>query len=79
MIFKINNNTLVQSTIPDALRGRVMSIYHLDHGITPLASMALGLIAEFWDANLVVLGVGLVSLALAMYAFLSFQDIRRME
>ncbi len=79
LIFKINNNTLVQSTIPDALRGRVMSIYHLDHGITPLASMALGLMAEFWEANLVVLMVGLVSLVLTLYAFLSFKDIRRME
>jgi hypothetical protein len=78
LIFKINNNTLVQSTIPDALRGRVMSIYHLDHGITPLASMTLGLMAEFLAANLVVMLVGLISLALALYAFLSYADIRRM-
>jgi len=79
LIFKINNNTLVQSTIPDGLRGRVMSIYHLDHGITPLASVTLGLMAEFWAANLVVMIVGLVSLGLALYAFLAFSDIRRME
>jgi MFS family permease len=79
LVFKINNNTLVQSTIPDALRGRVMSIYHLDHGLTPLASMTLGLLAEFWPANLVVAGVGLLSLVLALYAFLAFSDVRRME
>ena len=79
LVFKINNNTLVQSTIPDSLRGRVMSIYHLDHGITPLASMTLGLMAEFWPANLVVLAVGLLSLVLAIYAFLAFTDVRRMS
>ena len=79
LVFKINNNTLVQSTIPDSLRGRVMSIYHLDHGLTPLASMTLGLLAEFWQANLVVAGVGLLSLALAIYAFLAFSDVRKME
>ncbi|MFQ6030088.1 MAG: MFS transporter [Dehalococcoidia bacterium] len=79
MIFKINNNTLVHSSIPDALRGRVMSIYHLDHGVTPLASMILGLLAEFWAANLVVMLAGLVSLALALYAFLAYSDLRRME
>ena len=79
LIFKINNNTLVQTTIPDSLRGRVMSIYHLDHGITPLASMALGLMAEFVAANLVVMMVGVISLALALYAYLAFSDIRRME
>ncbi len=79
LVFKINNNTLVQSTIPDSLRGRVMSIYHLDHGLTPLASMTLGLLAEFWKANLVVAGVGLLSLVLAIYAFLAFSDVRKME
>ena len=79
LAFKINNNTLLQTTIPDALRGRVMSIYHLDHGITPLASMTLGLIAEFWPANFVVLMVGVLSLALTIYAFLAFSDLRRMN
>ena len=79
LAFKINNNTLVQTTIPDALRGRVMSIYHLDHGITPLASMTLGLIAEFWPANFVVVLVGVISLALTIYAFIAYSDVRRMS
>ena len=78
LTFKINNNTHVQSTIPDALRGRVMSIYHLDHGLTPLASMALGAMAEFWDANLVIVLVGSASLAFAVWAFASFSDVRKM-
>ena len=78
LVFKINNNTLLQSTVPDALRGRVMSIYHLDHGITPLASMTLGLFAEFWPANLVVLGVGILALVLTIYAFIAFSDVRQM-
>ena len=79
LAFKINNNTLVQTTIPDALRGRVMSIYHLDHGLTPLASMTLGLIAEFWPANFVVVLVGAISLALTIYAFIAYSDMRRMS
>ena len=56
-----------------------MSIYHLDHGITPLASMTLGLIAEFYPANLVVLMVGILSLALTIYAFVAFSDVRRVQ
>ena len=79
LVFKINNNTLVQSTIPDALRGRVMAIYNLDNGLTPLASMTLGLLAEFWEVNLVVLVVGIVSLALTIYALAAFSDVRRMR
>ena len=79
LTFKINNNTHIQTTIPDYLRGRVMAIYHLDHGFTPLASMTLGLMVEFWDANLVIMLVGAASLALALWAFMAFSDIRRMN
>ena len=79
LTFKINNNTHIQTTIPDDLRGRVMAIYHLDHGFTPLASMTLGLMIQFWDANLVIMLVGAASLALALWAFMAFSDIRRMQ
>jgi hypothetical protein len=76
--FQINNNTLLQTSIPDGLRGRVMALYHLDHGFTPLAGMVVGLMAELMSANLVVTLVGLISLSLALYAFLSYTDVRRL-
>ena len=79
LTFKINNNTHVQSTIPDTLRGRVMAIYHLDHGLTPLASMGIGLMAEFWDVNLVIVVAGSAALALSIWAFAAFSDVRQME
>jgi hypothetical protein len=79
LIFKINNKNLLQTAIPDSLRGRVMSIYHLDHGVTPLAGMILGLMLEFWSVNLVIAGVGLVAIILTAWAFLAFSDIRNME
>ncbi len=79
LTFKINNNTHLQTTIPDSLRGRVMSIYHLDHGLTPLASMTLGLMAEFWDANFVIVIVGAASLVFSLWAFAAFADVRRMR
>ena len=44
--FQINNNTLLQSSIPDGLRGRVMALYQLDSGFTPLASMAVGMLSS---------------------------------
>ena len=77
--FQINNNTLLQVSVPDGLRGRVMALYHLDHGFTPLASMAVGLLAEFLSAHLVVVLVGSASLALALYALSAYKDVRRME
>ncbi|MFQ6028456.1 MAG: MFS transporter, partial [Dehalococcoidia bacterium] len=37
-IFRLANNALVQSRTPDELRGRITSIYVLDHGFQPLGS-----------------------------------------
>ncbi len=75
--FQINNNTSLQMNIADGLRGRVMAIYHLDHGFTPFASMLVGLMAEFTSANLTVTVVAALSLALASYAFFAYKDVRR--
>ena len=76
--FQINNNTLLQSSIPDGLRGRVMALYHLDSGFTPLASMAVGCMASFLPVQHVVVLVGLCSLTLTIYAFFAYADVRRM-
>ncbi len=78
MAFQINNNTLLQSRIPDGLRGRVMALYHLDSGVTPLASMAVGGMASFLPVQRVVVLVGLCSLTLAIYACFAYADVRRM-
>ena len=78
MAFQINNNTLLQSRIPDGLRGRVMALYHLDSGFTPLASMAVGGMASFLPVQRVVVLVGLCSLTLAIYACFAYADVRRM-
>src|SRR2546425_588813 len=78
MAFQINNNTLLQSRIPDGLRGRVMALYHLDSGFTPLASMAVGFMASCLPVQRVVVLVGLCSLTLAIYAFFAYADVRRM-
>ena len=76
--FQINNNTLLQSRIPDGLRGRVMALYHLDSGFTPLASMAVGGMASFLPVQQVVVLVGLCSLTLTIDAFCAYTDVRRM-
>ena len=42
-VFRVANSTLLQTVVPDALGGRVLSIYMLDHGITPLATLLISL------------------------------------
>jgi predicted MFS family arabinose efflux permease len=45
--FYVNVNTMIQNEVPDAFRGRVMSLYTLTFmGITPLGALLLGAIAE---------------------------------
>jgi MFS family permease len=77
--FRTSNGTLVQTLAPDALRGRVQSIYHFDHGFTPLASFIIGLFAEFYTAPGAVTVVGMASLALSLYFLLAFRRIRQLE
>jgi MFS family permease len=75
--FQINNNTTLQIHTADGLRGRVMAIYHLDHGFTPFASMLVGLMAQLTSANLTVMLAGAISLALGSYAWFAYKDVRR--
>ncbi len=53
-------NTLIQSYVPDALRGRVMSIYTLMFfGLTPFGALLAGAVAHFWSLTAgIALGAG---------------------
>ncbi|MDP3064077.1 MAG: MFS transporter [Chloroflexota bacterium] len=76
MTFRVNNNTLVQTMAPDELRGRVMSIYHLEHGFMPLASFILGLSAELFSAPSAVAVSGMLSLAVIAALMLGIKRMR---
>ncbi len=80
--FMIQNamaNTLVQATVPDRLRGRVMSVYMMVFfGFFPLGALLAGAIAERFD---IVLGAAFgASIALAYGLFLLWRapSIRRL-
>jgi sugar phosphate permease len=77
--FRTSNGTMIQTLTPDALRGRVQSVYHFDHGFTPLASFVIGLFAQFYSPSGAVTVVGMVALALAIYFLLAFRRVRQLE
>lgn len=59
-----STNTLIQSMVPDAMRGRVMALYVISFmGMMPLGSLVEGWIAEHIGAPLTVMGGGLVCIA----------------
>lgn len=66
------SNTLLQMSVPDQLRGRVMSIYLLMFmGTGPIGSLMAGDLAAKWGAPLTILFFALVSLCSLL--FLAFR------
>jgi MFS family permease len=75
-----NSNALVQSEVPDHLRGRVMSVYTLVFfGSMPLGSLFAGAFAQkFNEPITVVLGAG-VLMAMAIVSWIFLPGIRKQE
>ena len=78
-IFRVGNNTLIQTIVPDALRGRVMSIYMLDNGLTPLATMAISYLIHIWSPSGAYTMIAAISLALALLQLVLFRRVRLLE
>jgi len=79
--FRIANNALLQSRVPDALRGRITSIYNLDHGFQPVGSMLLGFLAlegVMGVQNAVVLA-GIVAFVVTVFIGLRFRLLWRLS
>jgi MFS family permease len=72
-------NALVQSLVPDRLRGRVMSVYGLTFfGLMPLGALWIGLAAQnLGEPIAVVLGAGL-SMTVAVLVFARVPGLRRL-
>ena len=53
IVQSISNQTLIQSAIEPALRGRVMSIYGIiSQGVPSIGTLAIGMIATHWGLRL---------------------------
>ncbi|HEX6029928.1 MAG TPA: MFS transporter [Tepidiformaceae bacterium] len=70
-VFQTINNTIIQTLIPDHVRGRVMSLMMMSFGLTPLGTVPISLVAQEWGAPVAVGGasVTMVIVSLAFYAF----------
>ena len=66
MLEMASSNTLIQAMVPDALRGRVMSVYSMMFmGMAPLGSLLAGLLAGRIGAPATIAGGGAVCIAAA--------------
>jgi MFS family permease len=80
MMIMNNSNAMMQSQVPDHLRGRVMSVYTLVFfGSMPLGSLFAGTFAQKFSEPLTVMLGAAVLMALAIAAWIFLPGIRRQE
>lgn len=72
------NNNLLQISITDEVRGRVMSIYNLDQGMVPLGTFMAGALADVFGAPLTLSLMGGCASVLAVAAALRFPFLRQL-
>jgi MFS family permease len=78
MMVTNNCNTLIQSDVPDVLRGRVMGVYSLIfNGAIPIGALLAGAVAERIGAPLTAMICAGILLVYALVAWVFLQDIRR--
>ncbi|MFN0073098.1 MAG: MFS transporter [Chloroflexota bacterium] len=66
-MFFTTSTAVLQTIVPDRLRGRIMSIYLLDRAVMPIGSVIAGAIAAAWGAPLalgLLAGIGIVAILL---------------
>ncbi|HEY2991045.1 MAG TPA: MFS transporter [Candidatus Binatia bacterium] len=63
--FMATTNTMLQLLVPDALRGRVMSLYMLDRGLMPAGALMAGVTAHVAGAPATVAMMGGIVIVLA--------------
>jgi len=77
MIEMGSSNTLIQSMVPDRLRGRVMSVYSMMFmGMAPIGSLLAGGAANRFGAPVTVAGGGVICMAAAGAFWLRLPEIR---
>ena len=71
-------NTLIQSAVPDELRGRVMSVYTLlFFGSTPFASLMAGALGQAFGVRAAIAIGSAITLLSTLYIFVRTPDLRR--
>ncbi|MSQ11638.1 MAG: MFS transporter [Dehalococcoidia bacterium] len=78
MLYLSLNNATLQLMVPDAVRGRVMSINMLNIAFISLGGLVGGLLAEAVDADWSLTVVGIVGLIFVALAFFLLPTIRKL-
>ncbi len=73
-------NSLVQTLVPDALRGRIMGVYTLTFfGLLPIGSLLMGIMAEHLGEAETILICSIVTLSISLIVFFFVPSIKRLK
>lgn len=72
------NGTLIQGAVDDRYRGRVMSVYSMIWGLTPIGNVELGAVAQGYGAPAAVFVNGLIVLAFVGILLLRAPYLRKL-
>ena len=74
--FIILDSTLIQSMIPDDIRGRIMSLAEVIRGLGPAGSLLFGLIGEQAGAPFAILTLGAICCLIPLGLIFLFPQLR---
>lgn len=76
MIYLTTNQTLLQLSIPDSLRGRVTGLISLNAGLMPIGALLAGVGSDFFGPRMVTVILGSIGVAIAVIVFFASPTIR---
>jgi len=77
--YLVVNNTLIQTSVPDWVRGRVMSIYSMTFALPFLGALLMGAVAERVGVPLVIAGCGSLVALFVLGIGVFHSRLRRLE
>ncbi|MFW6126157.1 MAG: MFS transporter [Chloroflexota bacterium] len=77
--YLVLNNTLIQTNVPDWVRGRVMSIYAMTFALPFLGALLVGALAERIGVALVIAGCGVLVALYVLGMGVFHRRLRRLE
>ena len=79
MVYMAVTTTLIQTIVPNEIRGRVMSIMMMEFGLTPLGALFMGYIADTWSVTTALFIMGALMTIGFATAFVLFPSVRRLD
>ncbi len=73
------NDTLVQTVTEDAYRGRVMAVYSMIWGLTPIGSLEGGTLAHFFGVRAALATNGFLVICFGLLLWRLLGHIRRLD